>query len=152
MALAIQNNLFGNVPVPAPEKATPAEASIKDAAVREHRKPEYKNRFGQLFADPRPDIDGDSDLWVTLLVAADLIDPRLSDSLFGFRCVGARLLPTEDGKYVMRPHIDPSGDCGFRSQEDYRDEATRWLQPFAPQFKLLLANLAEANKKWWGLA
>ena len=150
MALAIQSNLFGNIPV-SDKQAAQAEVSIKDAAFQEHQKPEYKNRFGQVFADPRPDIDGESNLWVTLFVAADLIDPRLSDSLFGFRCIGARLLSTEDGKYVIRPHIDPSGDCGFRSQNDYRDEATRWLQPFAPQVKLLLGNLAEANKKWWGL-
>lgn len=150
MGLAIQNNLFGTVAEKAKEKAAPPEASVKQAAFRELGKPEYRNNFGKVYMDPRPDIDDDSELWVTLLVEADKQEPKLWGALLGFRCIGARLLPVEGSDaYVLRPHIDPSGDCGFRSQEEYRDEAERWLRPHAAQFKLLLANVKKTRSKMW---
>lgn len=151
MGLAIQNNLFGSVVEKPKEKAPPAESSVKQAAFRELGKPEYRNSFGKVYLDPRPDIDNDSELWVTLLVEADKMDPKLWGALLGFRCIGARLLPVEGSDaYVLRPHIDPSGDCGFRSEQEYGDERARWLIPHAAQLRLLLANVKKLRSVMWG--
>ncbi len=126
------------------------DSSIRAAAAFERTKPEFKDRFGKVFADPRPDIDGDKELWVTLFVESDRIHPNLSDALLGLRSVGARLEKKESGGYVLRPHIDESGNCGFKDWEEYRDQADKWLKPFLYPLKNLLVNLAEVNKKWWG--
>lgn len=150
MALAQQSNLFGAAPSKAPAAAAPPEVSVKYAAFRELGKPVYRNELGKVYLDPRPDIDDGSEEWVTLLAEADRINPKLWDALLGFRCIGARLLETTDGAYVLRPHIDPSGDSGFRSQEEYRLEAERWLKPNADQVKQLLANLRKVKKAMWG--
>ncbi len=72
-------------------------------------------------------------------------------ALLGFRCIGARMLSVEGTEaYVLRPYIDPSGDCGFRSQEEYRDEAERWLRPHEAQLKFLLANVKKLRNAMWG--
>lgn len=126
------------------------DSSIRAAAAFERKKPEFKDRFGKVFADPRTDIDGDKELWVTLFVEADKINSNLSDALFGLRCVGAKLEPKELG-YVLRPHIDASGNCGFKDWAEYRDQADKWLKPFLGPLKTLLLNLPELNKKWWRL-
>ena len=125
------------------------DSSIKAAAVFERTKPEFKDRFGKVFADPRPDIDGDAELWVTLFVEAEKMNYQLSDVLFGLRCVGARLEEKESGGYVLRPHIDESGNCGFKDWAEYRDQADKWLKPFLGPLKRLLANLPELRKEWW---
>ena len=151
MGLAIQNNLFGNVPEKPKPNAAPPEASVKYALFRELGKPVYRNGLGKMYMDPRPDIDDDSELWVTILVMADKIEPKLWEALLGFRCIGARLLPVESSDaYALRPHMDPSGDCGFRNQEEYRDEANRWLRPYTTQMKFLLANVKRVNSEMWG--
>lgn len=152
MGLAIQNNLFGNVPEKRQEKAEPPEASVKYATFRELGKPVYRNGLGKVYMDPRPDIDEDAELWVTLLALTDKIEPKLWEALLGFRCVGARLLPIEgsEGAYVLRPHIDSSGNCGFRCQQEYKDEAERWLRPHALQIKQILANLGKMKDEMWG--
>lgn len=125
------------------------DSSIRAAGAFVRSQPEFKDRFGKVFADPRPDIDGDRQLWVTLFAESDRVSPNLSDALFGLRCVGARLEPTESG-YVLRPHIDASGNCGFKDWAEYRDQADNWLKPHVGPLKILLGNLAELNKKWWG--
>ncbi|WP_371374448.1 hypothetical protein [Sporomusa aerivorans] len=151
LGLAIQNNLFGNVPAKPIEKTAPAETSVKYEVFRELGKPVYRNGFGKMYLDPRTDIDDDNELWVTLLVLADKIEPKLWEALLGFRCVGARLLPVEGTEaYALRPHIDPSGDCGFRTPQEYRDEAERWLRPHEAQLKLLLTNLKKVRNEMWG--
>lgn len=123
------------------------DASIKAAASFERSKPEYKNQFGKVFQDPRPDIDSDSLLWVIFLVEADKVNSKLSDELFGFRCVGVRLEKTATG-YAMRPHIDESGNCGFKDWAEYRDQTQKYLRPFTDQIKWLLANLEKAVAAW----
>ena len=125
------------------------DASVKAAAAYESSKPEYRDRFGKVLKDPRPDIDGDSQLWVTLFVEAERNTPKLADALFGFRCVGARLVQTDSG-YVLRPHIDESGNCGFRDWAEYREQTDKWLKPYRLSMKNLLANLEAARKHWWG--
>lgn len=149
MGLAIQDNIFGSVPVKPAARATTPEVSVKYATYKEIGKPVYRNGLGKMYLDPRPDIDDDSELWVTLLVEADKMDTKLWDAFLGFRCIGARLLPTVDGGYVLRPHIDPSGNGGFRSQEEYKEEARRWLHPHKEQIKILLSNLEKARKQMW---
>lgn len=150
MGLALQNDLFGNVVKPQPASTAPPEASVKYAAYRELGKPVYRNSFGKMYLDPRTDIDNDSELWVTLLVLADKIEPQLWGALLGFRCIGARLLPvTNSEAYVLRPHLDPSGNSGFRTQEEYKAEAERWLRPHAAQLKQLLAELGKLKSKMW---
>ena len=125
------------------------DASIKAAAEYEKGNPKYKDRFGKVYADPRPDIDGDARLWVTLFLEADKVNYKLSDALFGLRCVGARLEKNDTG-YVLRPVIDETGNCGFKDWVEYRDQADKWLKPHLGQLKFLLANLEQMKKKWWG--
>lgn len=124
------------------------DASVKAAATFERSKPEYKDRFGKVFADPRPDIDNDKNLWVTLFVEADRINYKLSDALFGFRCIGAKLAKKESG-YMLRPVIDETGNCGFKDWAEYREQTDKWLKPHTGQLKFLLTNLEQMTKKWW---
>ncbi|MHC1758300.1 MAG: hypothetical protein AB9917_02080 [Negativicutes bacterium] len=126
------------------------DSSIKAAGAFERTKPEFKDRFGKVFADPRDDIDDDKDLWVTLFVESDRINPNLSDALLGLRCVGAKLEKKESGGYVLRPHIDESGNCGFKDWAEYRDQAVKWLKPYLGPLKTLLADLDRLKKNWWG--
>lgn len=153
MSLAQQKSLFGE-PLPAPSfRSSPAPAltPVQQAAQEEKRKPGSYHFMGKVYQDPRPDIDDDSELWVTLPVEADKLEPKLWGALLGFRCIGARLLPVEGTEaYALRPYIDPSGDCGFRSQEEYRDEAERWLRPHEAQLKFLLANVQKLRNAMWG--
>nr|WP_092074969.1 hypothetical protein [Dendrosporobacter quercicolus]NSL49597.1 hypothetical protein [Dendrosporobacter quercicolus DSM 1736]SDN24265.1 hypothetical protein SAMN04488502_11553 [Dendrosporobacter quercicolus] len=150
MGLALQNDLFGNAVKPQQTESAPPEASVKYATYRELGKPVYRNSFGKVYMDPRPDIDDDAELWVTLLALADKLEPKLWEALLGFRCIGARLLPVaHSGAYVLRPHLDASGDSGFRSQEEYKAEAERWLRPHSGQFKQLLAELRKLKSKMW---
>ena len=124
------------------------DASIIATARYEKSKPEYKNRFGDVIKDPRPDIDDDWTLWIALFAETDKKAPMLSDALFGLRCVGARLEKKESG-YVLRPYIDATGDCGFADWTEYREEADKWLKPFMGPLKKLLASLDIVKEKWW---
>lgn len=53
------------------------DESIKAAAEYERGNPKYKDRFGKVYADPRPDIDEDARLWVTLFLEADRVSYKL---------------------------------------------------------------------------
>ena len=151
MSLAQQKSLFGE-PLPTPssfrDKQAPQLTPVQVAAREESKRPENRHPLGKVYRDPRPDFQEDSELWVVLLIEADKVNVRLWDALLGFRCVGTRLFSTADGSYVIRPHIDLSGDCGWRSVEEYKAEAARWLGPFGEQVKLLLRNLGKASKAW----
>jgi hypothetical protein len=125
------------------------DASIKAAAEYERGKSEYKDRFGKVYADPRPDIDGDAKLWVTLFILAERINYKLSDAMFGFRCVGATLEKQESGGYILRPVIDPTGNCGFKDWLEYRKQADKWLLPFVGPLKGMMRELGEKTKEWW---
>lgn len=142
---APQTSLFGE---PLPKTRAPQLTPVQAAARGEKHKPDNKHSMGKVFQDPRPDFQEDSELWLIILVEADKVDVRLWDALLGFRCVGTRLFPTADSSYVIRPHIDPSGDCGWRSVEEYKAEAVKWLGPFGEQVKLLLKNLGQARNAW----
>jgi hypothetical protein len=124
------------------------DVSIIAAAEYEKGNPKYKDRFGKVYADPRPDIDEDKLLWVTLFLEADRVNYKLSDALFGLRCVGARLEKTDTG-YVLRPVIDPTGNCGFKDWAEYREQADKWLKPFLGPLKGLLRDLEAKTKEWW---
>ncbi|WP_371366268.1 hypothetical protein SRRS_07030 [Sporomusa rhizae] len=152
MSLAQQKSLFGE-PLPASSfrsSPVPPLTTVQATARNELNKPENRHPLGKVFQDPRPDFQEDSDLWVILLIEADKVDVKLWDALLGFRCVGTRLFPTEGGGYVIRPHIDPTGDCGWKSIEEYKAEAARWLAPFGEQVKELLKNLARKKASWKG--
>ena len=124
------------------------DASIIAAATYEKSKPEYRNRFGDVIKDPRPDIDNDYAIWVSLFAETDGKAPMLSDALFGLRCVGATLAKTESG-YVLRPVIDETGNCGFADYAEYREQADKWLKPWVGPLKKLLASLDIVRGKWW---
>lgn len=152
MSLAQQKSLFGESLPASSFRTAPAVqlAPVQAAAKEEKKKPESRHPLGKVYQDPRPDFTEDSDLWVILLVEADKIDVKLWDALLGFRCVGTRLFPTENGCYVIRPHIDPTGDCGWKSVEEYKAEAARWLKPFGEQLKKLLKDLGRLKSSWEG--
>ncbi len=108
--------------------------------------------------DPRsfdPDLQQDSLLWSMLLqlardqeqksgFVATEEEPGLYGGLYLLRCDGTTLRPNEQWGYVLQPVIDPSGDCGWVSREDYQAEAKRLLDPHREKLLGLVGTLAKA--------
>jgi len=94
----------------------------------------------KVFSDPRPDIGSDLEslYFADLLSKIFLINKEAAAILHGFRCQGTRLVKSEKGNYVLRPVI---GERGWKSQEDYDEAKTRYLEPVRRDVALALKRL-----------
>ena len=94
----------------------------------------------KVFMDPRPDIGSDLEslYFADLLSKIFLINKEAAAILHGFRCQGTRLVKSEKGNYVLRPVI---GERGWKSQEDYDEAKTRYLEPVRRDVALALKRL-----------
>jgi len=92
----------------------------------------------KAMADPRPDLEEDSELWTRFLLLAELFhSSQLAGILHGFRCAGTRIKRGRKG-YVLRPDIDPSGKTAWKSREDYERDRDKWLKPHVEKIAELL--------------
>lgn len=98
------------------------------------------------FADPRPELKADSDLWRHLLVAAFRRDPELGMALFLFRSMGSRLEWTGRGRAVRPGTIDPTGRRGWTDEGEYQNLAQSRLAPKTTLLKELLLALRQDGK------
>jgi hypothetical protein len=78
--------------------------------------------------DPRPDLTNDTELWITFLMIAELMDEQLAHILHGFRCAGARLIKTNAG-YVLRPEFNK--DSLWDNQVEYDQDKKQYLVKYA---------------------
>jgi len=89
----------------------------------------------RFIKDPRPDLEGDSNLWSRLLTLAyghDGEDPNgLFGVLHGFRCSGAGLTVVDGRAHLV------AGEMG----DEYPAERERWLDTHAPALAALLDDL-----------
>ncbi len=94
----------------------------------------------KVLSDPRPDIGSDLEslYFADLLSKIFLINKEAAAILHGFRCQGTRLVKSEKGNYVLRPVI---GERGWKSQEDYDEAKTRYLEPVRRDVALALKRL-----------
>lgn len=91
------------------------------------------------WADPRPDLAEDGDLWRTLLFGA-YVGGHDPDSVFwtlqGFRCMGASLRMGRKTLILQRGEIDPAEYASWKAQ---------YLEPNAAELKNLLAEQQSAK-------
>lgn len=96
--------------------------------------------------DPRPDLKEDSRLWHKLLKLAYEKNKNLAGVLHGFRCMGTRIKKVGDD-WVLRPQIDLTGNLAWSSEDDYRENATIWLQPYRNEVIELLSQLKKDGSR-----
>lgn len=90
--------------------------------------------------DPRPELAGDSALWVRLLALADKNYEELSKPLRAMHRGGARLRKLSSGNYGLRPEL---GRRGWPTEKVYREQADEQLGPHRELLKLLLWDFTE---------
>lgn len=93
--------------------------------------------------DPRPDLQEDHHLWNRLLtLSCSVPDIKkatdLVGVLHGMRCGGTRLRKGQNGGYVLRPDIDPTGCTAWESQQAYEEVRDRYLKPHSASLKVVL--------------
>jgi hypothetical protein len=106
--------------------------------------PEIAKIAQRQYSDPRPDLQEDSWFWLQMFAGAE--DPMFEGILHGFRCMGARILMGRAGGYIIRPTIDPKGEKGWKSQEEYNKDRDQWLEPNGNEIKRLLKTLQPWKK------
>jgi hypothetical protein len=77
--------------------------------------------------DPRPDLTNDTELWITFLMIALIVDEQLAYILHGFRCAGARLIKANAG-YVLRPEFNK--DSLWDNQGEYDRDKKQYLMVY----------------------
>lgn len=98
---------------------------------------------GKVYEDPRKDLTFDSGAWTVLFAEADRIDHDTYLALALIRKAGCRLIRHEAEKWRIVPIIDPLGEFGMKSTEEYEEGKRRWLTP--RKEKVAMA-LQEASK------
>lgn len=97
-----------------------------------------------VFKDPRPDIGDDSKYWPVFLSVVYPMDRQLCHELKTFRCIGAILEYDPEKKvWRMRPRIDPSGENGFKSQDEYNAAREVYLMPKIDLVKAVFARFGK---------
>lgn len=95
--------------------------------------------FVPEFADPRPDLKADSELWVKLLASSwNKDNADLFFTLHGFRCNSLRLVRGSES-YVLRPEFDALS--GWDNEQDYRACRDKYLLPHKVELEGLLRSL-----------
>ena len=76
--------------------------------------------------DPRPDLADDSAKWQDLLILARMKyhkqDPDFCWNLYGFRCMGTRIVDNGKGGYKLEPLIDDHKGFFPGEYEEMRDK------------------------------
>lgn len=79
--------------------------------------------------DPRPDLQADSENWTRLLLNAAALASDLAGTLHGLRCLGARIIVAQDGRWRIAGGQIPAADW---------ERHKRDLAPHAPRIEWLL--------------
>ena len=90
----------------------------------------YKDTFHNI-------SPADSDLWLEMLMLADVCDPELASILQYLRNSGTKLEADERFGYRLVPYV---GDDGWESLEQYKREA-EYLKPYRTQLVMILKKL-----------
>lgn len=114
-------------------------------AQEQQKEPEVTlSDFGRVVSDPRPDLEGDSDLWLFLLAeATGYTDRRLHDSLYALRKVGTVIDRQADGKLKFRPIVGPGG---WQKESDYREVVNGWLVQHSARLTVMLAKASRLKR------
>ncbi len=100
----------------------------------------YEYKDGYEYSPP------DSKLWIALMKMVDSPDHRLTDILKCIRNTGAMLVPDQQWGYAIRPVIDPAGQKGWKSQQQY-DQEKQYLVPYGNQIISALAELRRRHEQ-----
>lgn len=95
--------------------------------------------------NPRPDLQGDASKWAMLLRLAHENNEQFYGVLHGIRAGGTILkeAKTASGikRWILHPIIDPSGNKGWASQDEYNEAREKFLMPYKQELSELLSQL-----------
>lgn len=98
---------------------------------------------GKEYKDPRPDLEGDSDLWLQVIIEAEKVSIEFAKAVYDMRSYGTRLKKGKTG-YIIYPEIDTTCTVSiWNSMETYRKYRDKLLGPYRKQLKEIFENLFE---------
>lgn len=102
------------------------------------------NFNGREYKDGYPELTADSRLWIELFMITDSPNHQLSDQLMIIRRTGAILVQDPQYGFAINIVIDPTGQRGWESQQQY-DQERQYLVPYGNQ---LISTLAELRRRY----
>jgi len=100
-------------------------------------------RGGKEYADPRPDLEEDSNLWLQFIIQAEKFSMKFAQNVYDMRGYGTRIRKGEIG-YILYPEIDNTGTISaWDSMATYQKYRDKLLGPYRKWVKEILKDLFE---------